>query len=63
LADLTPAVDEHNISKAMNGRMRTSLLLAGWLRDGKFNSSDRRNQVKFTNPSPTEEKPEADYGF
>ena len=58
-----PDVDEHHIPKAMNGRMRTSLLLAGWLRDGKFNSSDRRNQVKFTNPSPTEEKPEADYGF
>jgi predicted P-loop ATPase len=58
-----PDVDEHNISKAMNGRMRTSLLLAGWLRDGKFNSGDRRNQVKFTNPSPSEKEPEADYGF
>ena len=58
-----PDIDEHNISNSMNRRMRKSLLLAGWLRDGKFNSGDRRNQVKFTNPSPTEEKPEADYGF
>ena len=58
-----PDVDEHNISKAMNGRMRTSLLLAGWLRDGKFNSGPRRNQVKFTNPSPSKESPKDDFEF
>ena len=58
-----PDIDEHNISNLMNRRMRKSLLLAGWLRDGKFNSGDRRNQVKFTNPSPKEDRPEADCGF
>lgn len=58
-----PDVDEHNISEAMNERMRPSLLLAGWLRDGKLNSGDRRNQVRFINPSPAEDGPAADYGF
>ena len=58
-----PDIDEHNISNSMNRRIRKNLLLAGWLRDGKFNSGDRRNQVKFTNPSPSEKAPESDYGF
>ena len=58
-----PDIDEHNISNLMNRRMRKSLLLAGWLRDGKFTSGSRRNQVKFTNPSPKEGRHEADYSF
>ena len=58
-----PDIDEHNISNLMNRRMRKSLLLAGWLRDGKFTSGSRRNQVKFTNPSPKEGRHEADCSF
>jgi predicted P-loop ATPase len=58
-----PDIDEHNISNLMNRRTRKSLLLAGWLRDGKFTSGSRRNQVKFTNPSPKEGRHEADCSF
>ena len=56
-------IAKHNISTAMNRRMSRCLLLAGWLKDGKFNSGNRRNQVKFTNPSPSEESAEEDKRF
>jgi predicted P-loop ATPase len=58
-----PDVDEHSISTGMNRRMSRCLLLAGWVKDGKFNSGSRRNQVKFTNPSPSEKLPIADSQF
>ena len=47
----------------MTRRMSKSLQLAGWVKDGKFNTGSRRNQVKFVNPTQTERKPEADFGF
>jgi hypothetical protein len=42
---------ENHISTGLNRRMSKCLLLAGWVKDGKFNSGSRRNQVRFTNPS------------
>ena len=58
-----PGIDAQAISTPMTRRMSRSLQLAGWVKDGKFNTGARRNQVKFTNPSPSEKEPEADYGF
>ena len=43
--------------------MSKSPQLAGWVKDGKFTTGARRNQVKFVNPAPDEGKPEADFGF
>jgi predicted P-loop ATPase len=58
-----PGIDAQTISTQMTRRMSKCLSLAGWLRDGKFNSGTRRNQVKFTNPSPSEESPKDDLEF
>ena len=58
-----PDVNEHSISTGINRRMSKCLLLAGWQKNGKFNSGNRRNQVKFTNPSPNGKGPEAECGF
>ena len=58
-----PGIDAQTISTQMTRRMSKCLTLAGWLRDGKFNSGTRRNQVKFTNPSPSEESPKDDLEF
>ena len=58
-----PDIDAQAISTQMTRRMSKSLQLAGWVKDGKFNTGSRRNQVKFVNPTPTEGKPEADYSF
>ena len=56
-------IDAQAISTQMTRRMSKSLQLAGWVKDGKFNTGSRRNQVKFVNPTQTERKPEADFGF
>ena len=58
-----PGIDAQAISTPMTRRMSRSLQLAGWVKDGKFNTGARRNQVKFVNPTPAEGKPETDYGF
>ena len=58
-----PGIDAQAISTPMTRRMSRSLQLAGWVKDGKFNTGARRNQVKFVNPTPAEGKPEADFGF
>ena len=58
-----PSIDAQAISTLMSRRMSKCLTLAGWLRDGKFNSGTRRNQVKFTNPSPSKESPKDDLEF
>jgi len=58
-----PGIDAHAISTPMTRRMSRCLQLAGWVKDGKFNTGARRNQVKFVNPTPAEGKPETDYGF
>ena len=58
-----PGIDAQAISTPMTRRMSRSLQLAGWVKDGKFTTGSRRNQVKFVNPYATEGKPEADYGF
>jgi len=58
-----PNIDVQCISTSMTRRMGKCLQLAGWIRDGKFTSGPRRNQVKFTNPSPKEDRSEADCGF
>lgn len=50
-------------STAENRRMAKALILSGWERAGKFTIGDRRNQVKFINPSPSEKRPEVDYKF
>ena len=58
-----PGIDAQAISTPMTRRMSKSLQLAGWVKDGKFTSGSRRNQVKFVNPKQAERKPEADFGF
>ena len=58
-----PGIDAQAISTPMTRRMSKSLQLAGWVKDGKFNTGSRRNQVKFVNLTPAEGKPETDYGF
>ena len=58
-----PDLAEHHISTGLNRRMSKCLLLAGWVKDGKFNSGSRRNQVRFTNPSPSEASPETNSDF
>ena len=58
-----PGIDAQAISTPMARRMSRSLQLAGWVKDGKFTTGSRRNQVKFVNPTPAEGKPEADFGF
>ena len=58
-----PDLAEHHISTGLNRRMSKCLLLAGWVKDGKFNSGSRRNQVRFTNPSPSEPSPETNPDF
>ena len=58
-----PGIDAQAISTPMTRRMSRSLQLAGWVKDGKFTTGSRRNQVKFVNPTPAEGKPEADFGF
>ncbi|MDA9954260.1 bifunctional DNA primase/polymerase [Planktomarina sp.] len=58
-----PGIDAQAISTPMTRRMSRSLQLAGWVKDGKFTTGARRNQVKFVNPTPAEGKPETDYGF
>jgi len=58
-----PGIDAHAISTPMTRRMSRCLQLAGWVKDGKFNTGSRRNQVKFVNSTPAEGKPETDYGF
>jgi len=63
LAACFPGIDAQAISIPMTRRMSRCLQLAGWVKDGKFNSGDRRNQVKFVNSMPTERKPETDYCF
>ena len=56
-------IDAQAISTQMTRRMSKSLQLAGWVKDGKFTTGSRRNQVKFVNPTPAEGKPETDYSF
>jgi len=58
-----PGIDAQAISTPMTRRMSRSLQLAGWVKDGKFTTGSRRNQVKFVNPTQAERKPEADFGF
>ena len=43
--------DERDTKRTVveNRRMAKALILAGWERVGKFNSGERRNQVKFKN--------------
>ena len=56
-------IDAQAISTQMTRRMSKSLQLARWVKAGKFTTGSRRNQVKFVNPTQTERKPEADFGF
>jgi len=58
-----PGIDAQAIFTPMTRRMSKSLQLAGWVKDGKFTSGSRRNQVKFDNPTQAERKSEADFGF
>ena len=54
---------EENRTTSENRRMSKALILCGWERAGKFTSGDRRNQVMFVNPSPTEGGSEQDNHF
>ena len=58
-----PSIDAQAISTPVTRRMSGSVQLAGWVKAGKFTIGSRRNHVKFVNPTQTERKPEADFGF
>ena len=58
-----PDLAEQNISTSDLRLMSNCLSLAGWLRNGKFNSGSSRNQVRFINPSPVLEQSETNYEF
>jgi hypothetical protein len=55
--------DDENRTTSENRRMSKALILCGWERAGKFTSGDRRNQVMFVNPFPTEGGSEQDNHF
>jgi len=40
-------IDPHNISNQMVRRMANCLFLAGWKKDGRFTSGERRNQARY----------------
>lgn len=58
-----PGMTIDRISQADSRRMSACLHKAGWEKSGRFTTGDRRNQVKFVNPSRKVEASSETYDF